>query len=82
MCGLVGIWRHDGGDADRSAIDPMLATIVHRGPDGAGVWQKGRVAFGHRRLSILDLSEASGQPMVTADGTSVLVYNGEIYRRA
>lgn len=57
----------------------MLAPIAHRGPDGMGVWQEGRVAFGHRRLSIIDLTEASGQPMLTADGTGVLAYNGEIY---
>jgi asparagine synthase (glutamine-hydrolysing) len=75
MCGLVGIWRHDGGEADRSAIAPMLATIVHRGPDGTGVWQKGRVAFGHVRLSIIDLTNASDQPMLTADGNGVLIYN-------
>jgi asparagine synthase (glutamine-hydrolysing) len=79
MCGIVGIWRHDGGDADRSAIGSMLAPIAHRGPDGEGVWQKGRVAFGHRRLSIVDLTEASSQPMRTPDGAGVLAYNGEIY---
>jgi len=79
MCGLVGIWRHDGGEADRSAIDLMLAPIAHRGPDGKGVWQDGRVAFGHLRLSIIDLTEASGQPMLTPDGMGVLVYNGEVY---
>ena len=79
MCGLVGIWRHDGREADRSAIASMLAPIEHRGPDGMGVWQEGRVAFGHRRLAILDLTEASGQPMLTEDGTGVLVYNGEVY---
>jgi asparagine synthase (glutamine-hydrolysing) len=79
MCGIVGIWRHDGGEADRSAIGLMLAPIAHRGPDGEGVWQEGRVAFGHRRLSIIDLTEASSQPMRTPDGTGVLAYNGEIY---
>jgi asparagine synthase (glutamine-hydrolysing) len=79
MCGLVGIWRHDGGEADQTAIDLMLAPIAHRGPDGRGAWQNGRVAFGHLRLSIIDLTEASGQPMLTADGLGVLVYNGEVY---
>jgi len=79
MCGIVGIWRHDGGEADRSAIGSMLAPIAHRGPDGEGLWQEGRVAFGHRRLSIIDLTEASSQPMRTPDGTGVLAYNGEIY---
>ncbi len=79
MCGLVGIWRRDGGEADRSAIAPMLASINHRGPDGRGEWQQGRVAFGHLRLSIIDLTEASDQPMLTSDGTGVLIYNGEVY---
>jgi asparagine synthase (glutamine-hydrolysing) len=79
MCGLVGIWRHDGGEADRSAIDLMLATIPHRGPDGMGAWQEGRVALGHRRLSIIDLTEAAAQPMLTEDWSGVLIYNGEVY---
>jgi asparagine synthase (glutamine-hydrolysing) len=57
----------------------MLGSIVHRGPDGMGVWQEGHVAFGHVRLSIIDLSEASNQPMLTTDGTGVLIYNGEVY---
>ncbi len=79
MCGLVGIWRLDGGEADPSAIAPMLASIVHRGPDGRGEWHQGRVAFGHQRLSIIDLTEASDQPMLTSDSNGVLIYNGEIY---
>jgi asparagine synthase (glutamine-hydrolysing) len=79
MCGLVGIWRHDGGEADRSALAPMLSTILHRGPDGRGEWHHGRVALGHLRLSIIDLTDASHQPMLTPDGTGVLIYNGEIY---
>lgn len=57
----------------------MLMPIVHRGPDGMGIWQEGRVAFGHRRLSILDLTDAADQPMLTADGDGVLTYNGEVY---
>jgi asparagine synthase (glutamine-hydrolysing) len=79
MCGLVGIWRRDGREADKSAVASMLAPIEHRGPDGVGIWQEGRVAFGHRRLAILDLTEASQQPILTADGTGVLIYNGEVY---
>ena len=79
MCGLVGIWRHDGGEADLSAIACMLAPIEHRGPDGKGVWQGGRIALGHLRLAILDLTEASHEPMLTTDGTGALVYNGEVY---
>ena len=79
MCGLVGIWRYDGGGADYSATARMLDSIVHRGPDGRGEWQEGNVAFGHVRLSIIDLTETSSQPMLTPDGTGVLIYNGEIY---
>lgn len=79
MCGLVGIWHHAGGEADRSAIASMLNPIAHRGPDGMGIWQQGRVALGHLRLSILDLTEASSEPMLTADRLGVLVYNGEVY---
>jgi len=79
MCGVAGIWQYDGGEADRSAIASMLVPIAHRGPDGTGIWQEGRVAFGHLRLSILDLTEAADQPMLTADGSGVLTYNGEVY---
>jgi asparagine synthase (glutamine-hydrolysing) len=57
----------------------MLPEIEHRGPDGIGIWQDGRVAFGHTRLAVIDLSEASAQPMLTADQTGAIVYNGEIY---
>lgn len=57
----------------------MLATIVHRGPDGGGSWQEGPLALGHRRLTILDTSDRASQPMVTNDGQGVLVYNGETY---
>ena len=73
---LAARWRRAGSIGDwPDACAPSLIA----GPDGEGVWQDGRVAFGHRRLSIIDLTEASGQPMRTPDGTGVLVYNGEIY---
>ncbi|MGB8853686.1 MAG: asparagine synthase (glutamine-hydrolyzing) [Pirellulales bacterium] len=80
MCGIVGLWRRRDGDrADPELVDRMLATILHRGPDGGGVWADGRVALGHRRLSIIDLSAAGHQPMLSADRRGVLTYNGEIY---
>jgi asparagine synthase (glutamine-hydrolysing) len=79
MCGLVGIWRRDGRQADLSAITAMLSSIGHRGPDGKNVWLGGRVALGHVRLSIIDLTEGSGQPMISPDESGVLAYNGEVY---
>src|SRR6476660_5892982 len=79
MCGLVGIWRKDGGQVDATPIAAMPASIAHRGPDGRGQWHDGNVAFGHVRLSIIDLTIASNQPMLTPGGTGVLIYNGEIY---
>jgi asparagine synthase (glutamine-hydrolysing) len=79
MCGLVGIWRRDGAPADQSVITKMLRSIEHRGPDGSGVWQDERVTLGHLRLSIIDLTKASHQPMVAGNDAGVLVYNGEVY---
>jgi len=59
----------------------MRDVMAHRGPDGAGLWisEDGAVALGHRRLSIIDLSESAGQPMTNEDGTVRVVFNGEIY---
>jgi asparagine synthase (glutamine-hydrolysing) len=57
----------------------MNAAIAHRGPDGEGFWSDTRATFGHRRLSIIDLSERGRQPMLNGDGTLALVCNGEIY---
>lgn len=79
MCGIAGIWRHDDKAANVQSLLAMLAAIVHRGPDDRGVWQRGRVALGQQRLTILDLSSRSNQPMITPDGSGVLVYNGEVY---
>ncbi|MBK1670989.1 asparagine synthase (glutamine-hydrolyzing) [Rhodovibrio sodomensis] len=79
MCGITGYWggrRVDAGLAER-----MADRIQHRGPDSSGVWldEQTGVALAHRRLSILDLSPAGHQPMVSPCGRYVLVYNGEIY---
>jgi len=57
----------------------MRDALAHRGPDDAGVWAEGSVAFGHRRLSILDLSPEGHQPMLSADGRFVICYNGEVF---
>ncbi|MEW5705273.1 MAG: asparagine synthase (glutamine-hydrolyzing) [Actinomycetota bacterium] len=65
-------------------IENMRDTMVHRGPDGAGVWvsEDGRIGLGHRRLSIIDLSDAAAQPMSNEDGTLWVSFNGEIYNHA
>ncbi|MDR5891928.1 asparagine synthase (glutamine-hydrolyzing) [Halomonas mongoliensis] len=80
MCGIVGYLSH-GRAPDERVMKGMCARLVHRGPDGGGVWRDPAegIALGHRRLSILDLSAAGQQPMLSADGRLVLVFNGEIY---
>ncbi|MFG2060558.1 N-acetylglutaminylglutamine amidotransferase [Micromonospora sp. NPDC048871] len=79
MCGLAGEFRTDATRADVVAVERMAATMCDRGPDGSGVWSNGPVALGHRRLKIIDLSAASGQPIVdSATGLSA-VFNGCIY---
>jgi asparagine synthase (glutamine-hydrolysing) len=82
VCGICGILAFsDGFAADVSLAAGMRDTLVHRGPDDAGTWHspKDRVAFGHRRLSIVDLSSAGHGPMSNEDGTVWITYNGEIY---
>lgn len=79
MCGIAGELRFDGLAPDRHAIERMLTQLARRGPDSAGVHQVGPVAFGHRRLAIIDLSPRSNQPMVDAGLGLVLVFNGTIY---
>ena len=79
MCGLAGLIRSSGEPVTVGTLKRMGDAIAHRGPDGEGCWVSGSVGLTHRRLSIIDLSEAASQPMVSADGTSVLAYNGEIY---
>ena len=82
MCGIAGILLDPAASPGRlDAIAAMTATLHHRGPDGDGLWmdRAAGIALGHRRLSIVDLSEAGHQPML-ADGSGlVLTYNGEVY---
>ncbi|MFH1725481.1 MAG: asparagine synthase (glutamine-hydrolyzing) [Elusimicrobiota bacterium] len=78
MCGIVGIYNLDGKAADADAVLSARERLAHRGPDEAGAWSEGPVAFGFRRLSILDL-EHGQQPMRSADGRLTIVFNGEIY---
>ncbi|WP_242928045.1 asparagine synthase (glutamine-hydrolyzing) [Pontibacter vulgaris] len=78
MCGISGIIGVESEQA-RPALEAMVAAIEHRGPDDSGVVVEDDVALGQRRLSIIDLSSAGHQPMVSEDGNQVLVFNGEIY---
>ena len=79
MCGIAGILNLDGRPVARRAIERMNAALVHRGPDGSGIWIDGAVGFGHRRLAIWDLSERASQPMTDPATGIVVTYNGEIY---
>ena len=79
MCGIAGIFHlSTPKPVDPLRVERMCDALVHRGPDGSGVWTAPGVGLGHRRLSIIDL-EGSPQPMHSADGRAVIVFNGEIY---
>jgi asparagine synthase (glutamine-hydrolysing) len=83
MCGIAGIfaYHYAAPAADREELDRICRHMRRRGPDAEGFWYSDdqRVALGHRRLAIIDLSEAGRQPMATADGTVLISFNGEIY---
>lgn len=80
MCGINGIVSNSIKQDDASSIlKKMNDSISHRGPDADGIWNKKNIYLGHRRLSIIDVSPASNQPMVSNDGRWVIVYNGELY---
>ena len=81
MCGLVGRLSRTEGQQDIVAgLDRMMSAIRHRGPDGTGIWLDERrpMGLGHVRLAIID-PENGKQPMVTADGRFIVVFNGAIY---
>lgn len=79
MCGIAGICNYKGNPI--RDISAMNDAMLHRGPDAGAHWldEKGRVVLGHRRLSIVDLSDTGAQPMVSEDGRYVITYNGEVY---
>ena len=79
MCGIAGLLKFKG-DA-KANIQKMNDRMLHRGPDDGGMYisDDGKVALGHRRLSIVDLSKNGAQPFVSHSGRSIMVYNGEIY---
>lgn len=84
MCGITGLLRPDGAASretlERTAL-AMADELAHRGPDDRGAWadERCQIAFGHRRLSIIDLSTDGQQPMTSADGRWVITFNGEVY---
>ena len=84
MCGIAGIFdtRRPLNPEDHALVGRMASVVAHRGPDDSGTWFGGRVGFGHRRLSVIDLSPNGHQPMSNEDGTVWITYNGEIYNFA
>lgn len=79
MCAIAGIIHAETPKpVDPARVTRMCDAMAHRGPDGAGVWTGPGIGLGHRRLSIIDLA-GSPQPMLSADGRAVIVFNGEIY---
>ncbi|WP_421683876.1 N-acetylglutaminylglutamine amidotransferase [Stutzerimonas urumqiensis] len=79
MCGISGELRFDNRPADLAAVERITHHLTARGPDASGFHSSGPVAFGHRRLKIMDLCEASGQPMIDSALGLSMVFNGAIY---
>src|SRR5690606_24213086 len=84
MCGIVGfvdLRLQESTETNRQEIERLTDTLIHRGPDDRGVWSDPEIGvyFGHRRLSVIDLSLAGHQPMMSASGRYLVVYNGEVY---
>lgn len=80
MCGITGIFKiKDNLFTERALLEKMTLALEHRGPDDYGYYTASNCGFGHRRLSILDLSSAAHQPFTSANGRFVITYNGEIY---
>jgi asparagine synthase (glutamine-hydrolysing) len=81
MCGITGIFGNLNKEEFEISINKMSTALTHRGPDDSGVWvdNEDGIAFGHRRLSIIDLSSTGHQPMTSPCGRFTIVFNGEIY---
>ena len=84
MCGIVGSFHPTVEASDPAVIARMRDRMAHRGPDGCGLWRSSdrRCSLAHRRLSIIDLSDAAAQPMTNRGGTVAITFNGEIYNHA
>jgi asparagine synthase (glutamine-hydrolysing) len=80
MCGIAGIVLKKANIINLTdAMKKMLSSIAHRGPDGEGIFIENNIAFGHRRLAIIDVASHSNQPMLSENNQYILIYNGEIY---
>lgn len=84
MCGIVGAFKPGGAASSVDVVSAMRDRMPHRGPDGVGIWSSAdrSCTLGHRRLSIIDLSDTAGQPMLNAAGNVAITFNGEIYNHA
>ena len=78
MCGIAGIINHHADPDAEKQIRDMNWSLAHRGADGSGIFTNEEVAFGHRRLAIIDPARG-GQPMTNEDGSIIVILNGEIY---
>jgi asparagine synthase (glutamine-hydrolysing) len=79
VCGLAGTLGFHGEPAPPTSVRRMVERLTHRGPDGEGFFDDGPVAFGHRRLAIIDPGPGGHQPMLTRDGRFAIIYNGAVY---
>ncbi|UXY15804.1 asparagine synthase (glutamine-hydrolyzing) [Chitiniphilus purpureus] len=80
MCGIIGVVaRNSKSTVDHALFARLVGSLAHRGPDAEGIVHRSHFSFGHRRLSIVDLSSSSNQPMQDIDGSLFITYNGEIY---
>jgi asparagine synthase (glutamine-hydrolysing) len=79
MCGIVGVVDLEGRAVSPALVKRMTDTIAHRGPDGEGQYVDPPIGLGHRRLAIIDLSDAGSQPMADTESQIFIIYNGEVY---
>jgi asparagine synthase (glutamine-hydrolysing) len=79
MCGIAGVYHLDGRPLATRVVKMMTESLAHRGPDGEGLYVDGPLGLGHRRLAIIDLSQAGRQPIANETGDVIVTYNGEIY---
>ena len=79
MCGIAGILNKDGRLPSGETLHSALLSLAQRGPDDEGIWNHGHVALGHRRLAVMDTSQAGHQPFCDPDRRYALIFNGEIF---